>query len=62
DRLNAYVHWKSTDESNWIKELMFINYKGLDWSYLNKRSKEENTYSALKKLKKELISEKNKLW
>jgi excisionase family DNA binding protein len=61
DRLNALVHWKSTDEANWIKELMLISYDKIDWKYLTLRSKEERTYSTLSKLRKEIENAKDKL-
>jgi len=61
DRLNALVHWKSRDEANWIKELLLINYEKIDWKYLQLRSKEEKTYPAFVKLKKETDNAKNKL-
>ncbi|MCB4790528.1 MAG: helix-turn-helix domain-containing protein [Elusimicrobia bacterium] len=55
DRLNAYVHWNSTDEANWVKELILISYDKIDWDYINKRSKEEKTDLALSRLKAEII-------
>jgi excisionase family DNA binding protein len=61
DRLNALVHWKSTDERNWIKDLMLINYDKIDWAYVDGRSKEEKTESALLELKAEIKNAKNKL-
>jgi excisionase family DNA binding protein len=61
DRLNALVHWKSEDEANWVKELLLINYKNMDWQYLETRALEEKTYSVLFDLKKEAENAKNKL-
>lgn len=54
DRLNAYVHWQSKDDGYWTKELMIIHQKKIDWKYLQKRSKEEQTLPALQKLRKQI--------
>ncbi len=54
DRLNAFVHWKSTDDGYWAKELLFIYGEELDIKYLTKRCKEEETFKALKNLIAEL--------
>lgn len=63
DRLNSYVFWKCTDDGYWVKELIFMHNKKINWEYLNGRSKEERTYTALIKLKKEMDNknEKDKL-
>ncbi len=53
DRLNAYVHWQSKDDGYWTKELMIIHQKKIDWKYLQKKSKEEQTLPALQKLRKQ---------
>ena len=47
DRLNAYVHWRSTDDGNWAKELMLLYQQDIDWSYLETRAKTEGTLEAL---------------
>jgi len=54
DRLNAFVHWKSTDDGYWAKELLFIYGKKLDMKYLIKRCEEEETSEALATLIDEL--------
>lgn len=59
DRLNAFVHWKSTDDGYWAKELLFIYSEKIDMEYLKKRSIEEKTKDALHSLLKE-IEEINK--
>jgi len=61
DRLNAYVHWNSLDEANWIKELMLINNDKIDWGYIEKRSNEEKTNKEFLKLKAEIKNAKDKL-
>jgi len=48
DRLNAFVHWKSTDDGYWARELLFIYEEKLDMEYLSKRCEEEETSEALK--------------
>ena len=53
DRLNAYIHWKSKDDFEWAKQMAVLNKKEIDWKYLKKRSIEEKTEDAFKKLKKE---------
>lgn len=59
DRLNAFVHWKSTDDGYWAKELLFIYGEKLDMEYLKKRSSEEDTLKGLKKLMAEVKKIKN---
>ncbi len=54
DRLNAYFHWKSTDDYQWARQMAIINYEMIDWKYLKKRSNEEQTIKAFKQLKKEI--------
>jgi len=61
DRLNAYVHWNSSDEENWVKELLLINYDRIDWEYLHQRSREEKTYPALLQLIEKVKNAKDKL-
>ena len=59
DRLNAYVHWKSTDDYQWAKQMATINYEMIDWKYLEKRSIKEQTLKAFKKLQKEIEKYEN---
>lgn len=60
DRLNAYTHWKSRDDGRWAKELMALHFIEIDWTYLEKRSKEEKVYEAFLEIKKDLrIDEKD---
>lgn len=54
DRLNAYVHWKSTDDKFWAKELIVIHYAEIDWKYLRKRAVDEKSKKGLDEVKKEL--------
>ena len=61
DCLDALVRWKSEDEANWVRELLLINYKKMDWQYLESRALEEKTYSVLFGLKKEAENAKDKL-
>ena len=54
DRLNACIHWKSSDDCIWAKE-MLINYKNsVDWSYLSEVA-DAKVKQKLEKLKKEII-------
>jgi len=50
DRLNAYVHWKSTDDGYWARELLLMYEKEIDKKYLERRCKEEGTIGALRKV------------
>ncbi|MEQ8172977.1 MAG: DUF6036 family nucleotidyltransferase [Candidatus Eremiobacterota bacterium] len=54
DRLNAFVHWQSTDDGYWAKELLFIYKEKLDMEYLKKRCSEEQTSEELEKLLREV--------
>ncbi|MFZ3063295.1 MAG: DUF6036 family nucleotidyltransferase, partial [Actinomycetota bacterium] len=56
DRMNAFVHWKSSDDRAWAKELMMLNKDDIDWNYLEKRAAEEKTLEETKKLEKEIQS------
>ena len=47
DRLNAYVHWRSTDDGNWAQELMVLYQQDIDWAYLKTRAQAEGTLKAL---------------
>lgn len=54
DRLNAFVHWKSTEDRNWAKELISYHQDDVDWKYLGSSAKMNKVDSALTDLKKEL--------
>jgi hypothetical protein len=54
DRLNAFVHWRSTDDGYWAKELLFIHSGRMDLEYLRKRCVRERTVEALEKLMAEI--------
>jgi hypothetical protein len=54
DRLNAFVHWQSTDDGYWAKELLYIYMEKLDMEYLQKRCSEEETYRELEILIQEV--------
>lgn len=51
DRLAAYVHWKSSDDKFWAKELIVLHLDEINWDYLEKRAKEEEVKTALIELK-----------
>lgn len=60
DRLNAYAHWKSSDDKSWAKELVAIHKSEVDWDYLRKRAIDERSQKGLKEIEKELgIDEKD---
>ncbi len=54
DRLNAYVHWRSTDDRNWARELIALYQQEIDWAYLETRAQAEGTLEALIVLKDEV--------
>lgn len=54
DRLNAYVHWGSSDDGNWAKELLAIHKQELDWPYLKKEAQKNKVEAALSQILKEL--------
>ncbi|MDI6715981.1 MAG: helix-turn-helix domain-containing protein [Actinomycetota bacterium] len=56
DRLNAYVHWKSSDDGIWAKELAVLHSREIDWDYLEKRAKEEHVKAALDEIRDEIRS------
>ena len=47
DRLDAYVHWDSTDDGNWAQELMALYLQDIDWTYLKTRAQTEGVLEAL---------------
>lgn len=60
DRLAAYVHWHSSDDKYWAKELMVLHLDEIDWDYLEKRAKDEEVTNALVELRKAIKeNEKN---
>ena len=58
DRLNAAVHWKSSDDRYWSKELIYIHKNKVDMTYLKKRAVEEKTGNELDNILKEISNEK----
>jgi hypothetical protein len=50
DRLNAFVHWKSTDDGYWARELILIHFDRLDLDYLKSRCRDEQTIDALESM------------
>ncbi len=60
DRLNAYIHWNSTDDKFWAKELTEIHREEIDWDYLKNRAISEKIEKGLTEIMKELkIDEKD---
>ncbi|MDI6784092.1 MAG: hypothetical protein QME64_08375 [bacterium] len=57
DRLNGFVHWKWEDDKRWVKQLLDLYQRKLDWNYLNQRAKQEKTDSALDEIKKEISND-----
>lgn len=53
-RLNAFVHWKSTDDGNWARELIAIHEVDIDWPYLRTSAAGNRVDKALGQLVKEL--------
>ena len=47
DRLDAYVHWDSTDDGNWAQELLALYQQDIDWTYLKTRAQAEGVIEAL---------------
>lgn len=54
DRLNAFVHWKSSDDRIWAKEMMLLGKEDIDWGYLKKRAAEEDILAAAEELEGEI--------
>ena len=50
DRVNAYVHWQSTDDGNWVKELIALYKQDIDWDYLETYARTEGIFDALSAL------------
>lgn len=47
DRLCAYIHWHSTDDGNWARELMVLYRRDIDWTYLKTRAQAKGTLQAM---------------
>ena len=50
DRLNAYVHWQSSEDGRWVSRLISQQREELDLDYLTARAKEERVEEALREL------------
>jgi len=57
DRLNAYVHWRYSDDGFWAQQIIRSLGKGLDWEYLQRRCQEESTLAALEEIRKQWEAE-----
>lgn len=57
DRLNAAVHWGSTEDRRWAKELLREHAVRIDWSYLRQRAEAEGTLQLLETLWQEVRHE-----
>lgn len=51
DRLNAYVHWRSTSDGDWVSELLQLHAATIDWDYLECKAREHGTADALQELR-----------
>lgn len=47
DRLRAQVHWKSTQDGEWARRLLFLHKQTLDWDYLVQMAAKEDLSEAL---------------
>lgn len=54
DRLNAYIYWQSNDDGYWVKELLGLFAKKINWEYLRKKLKKPKMINTLNKLWKEV--------
>ena len=54
DRLNATVHWHSSDDRYWAKELIYIHRDMLDMDYIKKRVLEEGPADEFEHVLKEI--------
>lgn len=54
DRLKAYVHWRSSDDGFWAKELIFMYGDKLEMAYLKRKAKVEKVDKALTKILREV--------
>lgn len=57
NRLNATVHWHSSDDRYWVKELIYIHRNRIDMDYLRKRAGEEKTAQEFDNILKEIPHE-----
>ncbi|MEN6357724.1 MAG: DUF6036 family nucleotidyltransferase [Armatimonadota bacterium] len=53
DRLNAFVHWKSTEDGRWASRLIALGRESMDWEYLTRRAEQERVSDALSDLAKD---------
>jgi excisionase family DNA binding protein len=51
DRLNAFVHWSSSDDGAWAREMSLLNSGDIDWEYLEKRAEAEGVLEAARSLR-----------
>jgi hypothetical protein len=54
DRLNSCVHWKYSDDCEWAKELILLNKKIIDFTYLEKMTKKEEVYDTYRRILDEI--------
>jgi hypothetical protein len=47
---NAAVHWQSSEDARWAKNLLHNHAMRLDWDYLWQRAREEGTAQVLEAL------------
>jgi hypothetical protein len=53
DRLNAYVHWHSVADGEWVLQLLRTHAAEIDWGYLAARAGATGTLDALNSLRTE---------
>ncbi len=54
DRLNAFVHWGSSEDGRWAARLLSAQDADLDWDYLRRRAHEEKVDQALADIRESL--------
>ena len=54
DRLNAFVHWQSTNDRRWAARLMAMLRDSIDWDYLEWRAREDRVDAALMQIRSEI--------
>jgi predicted nucleotidyltransferase len=54
DRLNAAVHWRSSEDRRWVTILLRAYRNTLDLTYLHERANQEGTLSVLEELLREV--------
>jgi len=57
DRLNAFVHWNYAEDGFWAQQIIRSLGKGLDWEYLQRRCREEDTLGALEEMRRQWEAE-----